>query len=103
MVMNVGQRPTVNTGDEAMSVEVHIMHKFGSNNSSSGDATGSGGGFSEFYGASLRVVALGFLRPEIKFKGLPDLLARIKADVGSARVQLDHPEAEAMQQHPFFS
>lgn len=28
MVMNVGRRPTVNTGDEAPTVEAHIMHTF---------------------------------------------------------------------------
>lgn len=26
--MNVGRRPTVNTGDEAATVEVHVLHDF---------------------------------------------------------------------------
>jgi riboflavin kinase len=28
MVMNVGRRPTVNSGDEAPTVEVHVMHNY---------------------------------------------------------------------------
>jgi FAD synthase len=28
MVMNVGKRPTVNIGDEAPTVEVHVMHNY---------------------------------------------------------------------------
>eukprot|EP00983_Pelagomonas_calceolata_P132274 1161851-Pelagomonas_calceolata.AAC.6 len=28
MVMNIGNRPTVNKGDEEPSVEVHTLHKF---------------------------------------------------------------------------
>jgi len=77
MVMNVGRRPTFDSqgvGVSELSVEVHIMHAYASE---------------EFYGRPMRVVALGFIRPEIKFSGLPELLARIHADIGLARAQLD--------------
>lgn len=82
MVMNVGRRPTVNTGDEASTVEVHILHKYSQE---------------EFYGAGLRVVVAGFVRPEIKFGGLQQLLARIKTDISIAKYQLDEPQAAALR------
>lgn len=77
MVMNVGRRPTFDAqgvGVAELSVEVHIMHSYAAE---------------EFYGRPMRVVALGFIRPEVKFSGLPELLARIHADIGLARAQLD--------------
>lgn len=41
----------------------------------------------------LRVVALGYVRPEMRFTGgLPELINRIKADIAAARIQLDDPE-----------
>lgn len=73
MVMNVGRRPTVNAGDEAPTVEAHILHAY------AGD----------FYGRTLRVAALGYLRPEMKFAGMGRLLARIRTDIGLARLQLE--------------
>ncbi|KAF6257480.1 Flavokinase-domain-containing protein [Scenedesmus sp. NREL 46B-D3] len=87
MVMNVGQRPTVNTGDEAPTVEVHVLHKYSQE---------------EFYGYTIRVVVAGFVRPEIRFSGLPQLLARIKADIGIAKSQLDEPAAAALRVHSSF-
>jgi riboflavin kinase len=50
----------------------------------------------------LRVVALGFVRPEIKFTGLQQLLARIKTDIGIAKSQLDEPAAAAFKTHRIF-
>jgi riboflavin kinase len=85
MVMNVGARPTVNAGDEAPSVEVHVLHDFAAD---------------DFRGARLAVVATSFLRPEMKFDGLAALQRRIKADVGIARSQLDLPELQALKAHP---
>lgn len=77
MVMNVGKRPTFDDGTEAeASVEVHIMHRFS---------------VEDFHGAQLRVTALGFLRPEIKFSGIQALLERIRTDIGLASAQLDTP------------
>lgn len=88
MVMNVGRRPTVNTGDEAPTVEAHILHAYGQ---------------PDFHGARLRVAALGFVRPEIRFGGLAELLARIRADIGIAKGQLDDPAHAEFRGHPFFS
>ena len=53
--------------------------------------------FSEdFYGHKIRVVALGYLRPEMKFPGgIGELIARINADVAISKVQLDDPKLVA--------
>ncbi len=118
MVMNIGRRPTVNTGgslalpfiyghpplhhplqptpqpnpqptpplkgDEAPTVEVHILHDFAQE---------------DFHGARLSVVATSFLRPEMRFESLAALQRRIKADIGIARSQLDAPELQAAAAH----
>ncbi|KAL4537256.1 hypothetical protein Ndes2437B_g08402 [Nannochloris sp. 'desiccata'] len=79
MVMNIGKRPTfqnVDGGDPhaEVSVEVHIMHTFKAE---------------DFHGKHLKVCVVGFIRPEIKFPGLLELLERINTDIGIAKSQLD--------------
>lgn len=71
MVMNIGYRPTVEDEGE-VTVELHVMHTF------QGD----------FYGKRMRAAALGFLRPEVKFDGVGQLKAQIRADIGVAKSQL---------------
>ena len=44
-----------------------------------------------------RVVALGHLRPEMRFNGLDALIARIKTDIGLAKAALDLPQHAAFQ------
>jgi riboflavin kinase len=106
MVMNVGLRPTVNVGGtEDASVEVHVMHRFGAAGAAgiaaaagSGSSSSSSSSFAEFYGARMRVVVTGFLRPEMRFEGLAALVSRIKADFGVSKAQLtaeDGPHAAA--------
>jgi riboflavin kinase len=75
MVMNIGSCPTVKEGDADVTVEAHIVHKY----------------LEDFYGKNLKVVALGYIRPEMKFSGLQSLLTRIKTDIGIAKNQLDDP------------
>ena len=89
MVMNVGRRPTFDgegRGVAEVSVELHILHAFGAE---------------EFYGRPLRAVALGFVRPEARFGGVQELLARIHADIGLARAQLDSERWAAFKDDPF--
>jgi riboflavin kinase len=57
MVMSLGWNPFYK--NEKKSAEVHIMHKF------SGD----------FYGDDLRVVVLGYIRPEFDYTTLGNVLA----------------------------
>lgn len=86
MVMNIGRRPTVNAGNEEASVEAHILHAYGA----------------DFYGQPLRLVVLGYIRPEMKFAGLSQLLNRIKADIGIARVSLDDKAMQAYKSDATF-
>lgn len=59
----------------------------------------------DFYGAKLSVLVLGFMRPELAFASIGDLVARIRADVGAAAALLDAPEAQqaAQDAQPFLS
>ncbi|KAK2078434.1 hypothetical protein QBZ16_003274 [Prototheca wickerhamii] len=77
MLMNVGRRPTFrDEGEPPLSVEASIQHRFAH----------------DFYGCHMRVVALGFLRPEIKFGSLDELLAQIQRDTGVAKATLTEDE-----------
>ena len=79
MVMNVGRRPTVEDAGD-VTVEVHVL----------------GGEFSsDFYGETLSAVPIGFLRPELKFSGIGELLAQIKADIALAKNLLAEEGAQA--------
>ena len=61
------------------SVEVHVFGGFMSR---------------EFYGETLSAVPVGFLRPEMKFDGIGELLAQIKADISLANNLLVEPKAQ---------
>lgn len=74
MVMSVGWNPFYKNTHKSM--ETHIMHEFDS----------------DFYGSVLRVSILGYIRPEMDFKSLEDLIARIKNDISVAHVELDKRE-----------
>jgi riboflavin kinase/FMN adenylyltransferase len=64
-VANIGNRPTFGAG---FSVEAHL-HDF--------DA--------DLYGSRLRVHLTERIRPEMKFSGVPELVARIRDDIDTAR------------------
>ena len=83
-VLNIGRRPTFADG-AGDSIEVHVLADMGR----------------DFYGETMRVLALGFMRPELKFAGLNDLVARIRADVGQAAAMLDAPESAAAAEDAF--
>ncbi len=87
VVMNIGKRPTASEGaDSDVTVEVHFLHEY------PGD----------FYGARVRVVALGYLRPEMRFAGgIGELVTRIKADIAISRIQLDDDALTRYQADPF--
>lgn len=55
-------------------MEAHILHRYAQ----------------DFYGCRLQVALLGFIRPEMKFSGLGELLSRIKADTALAQLQLSN-------------
>jgi len=83
-VLNIGARPTFADG-EGDTVEVHVIHRYQS----------------AFYGAQLRVLVLGFFRPEMRFSGVQELVSRIKADVGLAASLLDAPSNVSAKEDAF--
>mmetsp|Transcript_44607 Transcript_44607/g.111914 ORF Transcript_44607/g.111914 Transcript_44607/m.111914 type:complete len:457 (-) Transcript_44607:313-1683(-) len=85
MVMNIGQRPTCEDGG-GRTVEVHVLHAYGA----------------DFYGERMKALAMGYLRPEMKFDGFPALVARIRADIGIAKYMLDTDGLAAGAQDAFF-
>ncbi|KAF4519488.1 hypothetical protein B566_EDAN010097 [Ephemera danica] len=85
MVMSVGWNPYYK--NEKKSMETHIMHKFSN----------------DFYGATLRVCMLGYLRPERDFKSLEDLKGAILADIDQADKMLETTEFAAFKDNEFFS
>lgn len=67
-IANLGVRPTVEEGNVAPSLEVHVFDWEG-----------------DLYGQDLEVRLGAFLRPEKKFSGVDMLLAQIRTDVEHAR------------------
>lgn len=87
MVMNIGNRPTyVEDNSPEKSIEVHVMHAYRN----------------DFHGKRVKVIVLGYLRPELKFSGLKELLHRINTDIGIARSQLDVDRWLKYADDPFF-
>lgn len=87
MVMNIGKRPTfVKDNSPDSSVEAHVMHSYDH----------------DFYGQTMKVVLLGYLRPEIPFSGLQELLNRINTDIGISKTQLDGEQWGVFARDAFF-
>lgn len=85
--VNIGRRPTVDAAGADITVEAHLLHTF------AGD----------FYGRQLRVVLSGYVRPEMRFGGLSELVDRIRTDVGLAKSALDQPTHAELQSHEFLA
>jgi riboflavin kinase len=73
-VLNVGKRPTFVDGD-GTTIEVHVM----------GTSDLKPQYDTDFYGEEMSVDVCGFIRPEIRFESLHELVGRIKTDIGLAR------------------
>ncbi|BBN06400.1 hypothetical protein MPTK1_3g20820 [Marchantia polymorpha subsp. ruderalis] len=78
MAMNIGNRPTFADAD-GVTVEVHILHNYGD---------------VDFYGKEMRFVILGFIREEMEFKSLGELVERIHADIEIARKGLEDDDMQ---------
>lgn len=85
MVMSIGWNPFYQNTQKSM--ETHIIHKFSD----------------DLYESELRVVILGFLRPEANFTTVEDLIAKIKGDIENAEKLLDEPEMAAYKTNRFFT
>ncbi|KAK7750762.1 riboflavin kinase [Diatrype stigma] len=74
MVMSIGYNPFY--GNAARSAEVHVLQRFGA----------------DFYGVPMRLLILGFIRPERgDYAGLDALVADIRTDCDVARRSLARP------------
>lgn len=83
MVANVGMCPFFK--NEALSVEVHLIHEFPEN----------------FYGATLRVMFVGYLRGEQNFASMDELITAIWKDVADAKEALEKPDGQKARNDPF--
>jgi riboflavin kinase len=83
MVMSIGWNPFYK--NERKTVEPHLLHVFPA----------------DFYGEELRLVVLGYRRPEASYPSLETLIAAIHADIDAARDALDEPAAAAGAADPF--
>ena len=73
-VCNVGFSPTFEGAENPEKiVEAHLMEEFES----------------DFYGETMSLLLLGFIRPERKFGGIDELLATIRADIAAASEALE--------------
>jgi len=83
-VVNVGYSPTFEGQENPEKiVEAHLIFKM--NDDSKNHPLDP----PEFYGETMRLQLIGFLRPEIKFPSFPDLVAQIQQDVQDANEALD--------------
>jgi len=92
-VVNIGKRPTFaskdgggGANDNDVTIEVHLMHEYAS----------------DFYGEELCLVLLGFLRCEMKFGSVAELVQQIRSDAGLASAQLDSDPHAPYRNDPFF-
>ncbi|KAF9438889.1 riboflavin kinase [Entomortierella beljakovae] len=84
MVMSLGWNPFYK--NEKKSAEVHIMHNF----------------HRDFYGDELRVVVLGYIRPEFDYTTLDALIQDINIDIEVAHRSLERPDYAAFKEDPIF-
>ncbi|KAG5192102.1 hypothetical protein JKP88DRAFT_293985 [Tribonema minus] len=89
-VVNVGFSPTFEERNPEKIIEAHLI---GRDPATSGD----------FYGAPMRLLLAGFLRPERRFAGFPQLVAAIRKDVADAAAALDTEPYRALAEHAFFA
>lgn len=85
MVMSIGWNPFYQNTTKSM--ETHILHEYEN----------------DFYGQELRVIILGYLRPEKNFTSLNELIAAIKNDILQAKNELEKAEYAQFKNHVFFT
>ncbi|KAJ8924420.1 hypothetical protein NQ315_007216, partial [Exocentrus adspersus] len=84
MVLSIGFNPYYNGTVKTM--ETHILHNFDE----------------DFYGKELRVVLLGYIRPQIKFNSLDEFKQKISEDIAYAISELGKTEFSKYKDNTFF-
>jgi riboflavin kinase len=85
MVMSVGWNPFY--GNKRRSAELHIIHKFADS----------------FYGARIKFIILGYIRPELNYVSKEALIDDINTDIAVALKSLQRPEYLKYKSDSFFS
>ncbi|BGP19457.1 hypothetical protein JCM10213_006277 [Rhodosporidiobolus nylandii] len=85
MVMSIGWNPFYN--NDTRTAEVHILHSYPS----------------DFYGKELRVVMLGFIRPEYNYSSMDALIADIETDKSVASASSARPAYASFASDAFFT
>ncbi|XP_018575666.1 riboflavin kinase [Anoplophora glabripennis] len=85
MVLSIGYNPFYNGTVRTM--ETHVLHTFEN----------------DFYGKELRVVLLGFIRPQIKFNSLEEFKQKLREDIAYASNELQKPEYVKYKNDSFFT
>ncbi|XP_066500888.1 riboflavin kinase [Hoplias malabaricus] len=84
MVMSIGWNPYYKNTKKSM--ETHLIHKFKE----------------DFYGQTLSVAMVGYIRPERGFSSVEELIAAIHSDIEEAKRKLDLPEHMKLKEDKFF-
>ncbi|KAL2092600.1 hypothetical protein ACEWY4_012398 [Coilia grayii] len=84
MVMSIGWNPYYKNTIKSM--ETHVIHNFKE----------------DFYGQTLNVVMVGYIRPERGFDSLDALITAIHNDIEEAKQRLDLPEHLKLKEDSFF-
>ncbi|KAH7916772.1 riboflavin kinase [Hygrophoropsis aurantiaca] len=85
MVMSLGWNPFYK--NERMTAEIHIMHDFKS----------------DFYGHDMKVLVLGYIRPELDYTSREALIDDIETDKRVALQSLNRPGYQKFATDPFFT
>mmetsp|Transcript_38200 Transcript_38200/g.75189 ORF Transcript_38200/g.75189 Transcript_38200/m.75189 type:complete len:180 (-) Transcript_38200:495-1034(-) len=83
-VLSLGNNPHFNNKEET--VEAYLVHQFPE----------------DFYGATMKLMICGYLRPQVPFSSLESLVDAIKNDVVAGTSALEN-EFSHLQKDPFFS
>ncbi|XP_072538477.1 riboflavin kinase [Salminus brasiliensis] len=84
MVMSIGWNPYYKNKKKSM--ETHLIHNFKE----------------DFYGQTLSVAMVGYIRPERGFSSLEELISAIHSDIEEAKRKLDLPEHLKLKEDNFF-
>jgi len=85
MVMSIGFNPFYN--NTIRSAEVHIIHDYPD----------------DFYAKTMRVIVLGYIRPEYDYTSIDDLIADIKMDIKVASESLKRVDYSAYKTADFWA
>lgn len=83
--MSIGWNPFYKNIEKSM--EIHILHQFDN----------------DFYGSLLRIVMLGYIRPEQDFDSIDSLITTIQNDIKVAESELEKIEFLEFKNNSFFN